>query len=510
MSAAAALEADLVVVGFGAAAMAAALSASARGAEVIVLEKQPSDAHTPSTRMSGGVIMGVNDADRGARYLERCARGMVPAEVCSAWARRAAALPDWLERIGAGEELALVRIGGAEQELEGAEAIDCYMQGLPSEGAVAHESSSLIAAGLGRNSLDRRTGRDLYRILRRLVEARGEVAVHWESAGARLLSDGDGRVVGVEARGPQGKLRVHARAGVVLACGGYEFDAEMRRNYLKAEPIYFYGNPGNSGDGVRMAQAVGADLWHMNQMIGRAVGRFLDEHGVEQIFQFRMAPPGYVITDSHGRRFASEQPQAESKHAYYHHLIVYDPDASEYPRIPSYWFFDRRRIEAGMLTSPVSGRVGVGLYDWSEDNRREIDRGWIAEGATVAEAAALAGVLEPELAAETVAAYNAACAAGEDPFGRPAETMVALDRPPYYCVALYPGGSNTSGGPRRDAAARVLGVDGAPIPGLFAAGELGSPIAQLYPADGSNLSEALCFGQIAAETALSEWSREDE
>jgi succinate dehydrogenase/fumarate reductase flavoprotein subunit len=504
MSAPPALEADLAVVGFGAAAMAAALCAARRGAEVIVLEKQPSDAHTPSTRMSGGVIMGVNDADRAAGYLHGCARGMVPAEVCSAWAQRAARLPDWLDQIGAGEELELVRIGGAEQELDGAEAIDCYMQGLPSEGAVAPESTSLIAAGLGRNSVDRRTGRDLYRVLRRLVEERCEVAVRWQCAATRLLSDADRRVVGVEARSPRGTVRVRARAGVLLACGGYEFDAELRRNYLKAEPIYFYGNPGNSGDGVRMAQAVGADLWHMNQMIGRAVGRFLDEDGVEQIFQFRMAPPGYVIVDRHGRRFASEQHQAESKHAYYHHLIVYDPDAGEYPRIPSYWLFDRRRIEAGMLTSPVSGRVGVGLYDWSQDNRREIARGWIAEGATVAEAAAAAGVLDPEAAAESVAAYNSACVAGEDPFGRPADTMVALDRPPYYCVPLYPGGSNTSGGPRRDAAARVLGVDGAPIPGLFAAGELGSPIAQLYPADGSNLSEALCFGQIAAETALSE------
>jgi succinate dehydrogenase/fumarate reductase flavoprotein subunit len=498
------LEADVVVVGFGAAGMAAALSAAARGADVIVLEKQPSDAHTPSTRMSGGVIMAVNDTARAARYLHCCAGGMVPEEVCFAWAQRAAALLDWLDEIAAGEELALVRIGGAEQELEGAEAIDCYMQGRPSDVAEAQDSASLIAAGLGRNSLDRRTGRDLYRVLRRLVEQRGEVELRWEVPARRLLSDGDGRVVGVEAETPGGPVRVRAGAGVVLACGGYEFDAELRRNYLKAEPIYFYGNPGNSGDGVRMAQAVGADLWHMNQMIGRAVGRFLDEDGVEQVFQFRMSPPGYVITDRHGRRFASEQPQAESKHAYYHHLIVYDPDAREYPRIPSYWFFDRRRIEAGILTSPVSGRVGVGLYDWSEDNRREIAQGWIAEGATIAEAAAAAGVLDPEAAAATVAAYNSACVSGHDPFGRPADTMVALEEPPYYCVPLYPGGSNTSGGPRRDGAARVLGVEGAPIPGLFAAGELGSPMAQLYPADGSNLSEALCFGQIAAETALNE------
>ena len=68
-------------------------------------------------------------------------------------------------------------------------------------------------------------------------------------------------------------------------------------------------------------------------------------------------------------------------------------------------------------------------------------------------------------------------------------------------MALYPGGSNTCGGPRRDERARVLDPFGVPIPGLYAAGELGEPFGVLYPSSGSNLSEALCFGQIAAETA---------
>lgn len=497
------LSADLVIVGFGAAGMAAALAAAARGADTLVLEKQPCAEHTPSTRMSGGVIMTVSDVAAAACYLHACGGGMIPEEVCAAWAERAARLPEWLAQVGAAEQLALVRIGGAEQQLPGAEAIHAHMQGLPADAAAAPESVSLIAAGLGRDSVDRRTGRDLYSVLRALVERRKGIAVRWAAPARRLLTRA-GRVAGVEAQADDGPLRVNARAGVLLACGGYEFDVELRRNYLKAEPIYFYGNPGNSGDGVRLAQSVGADLWHMNQMVGRGVARFVDDEGVEQIFQLRISPPGYVITDAHGRRFASEQPQAESKHAYYHHLIVYDPDANEYPRIPSYWFFDRRRIEAGMLTSPVSGRVGVGLYEWSEDNRREIERGWIAEGATIADAAAAAGVLDPAAAAATVARYNAACAEGEDPLGRPPDSLVALDSPPYYCVPIYPGGSNTSGGPRRDAAARVLNVEGQPIPGLFAAGELGSPIGRLYPADGSNISEALCFGQIAAETAIDE------
>jgi succinate dehydrogenase/fumarate reductase flavoprotein subunit len=498
------LDADLAVVGFGAAGAAAALTAAAAGAEVLLLEKQREDEHTPNTRMSGGVIMAVNDAEGATRYLDRCGAGMLPEAVSRAWAERAARLIRWLDEIGAGKELELVRIGGAEQRFEGAEAIDCYMQGLPSgERIVSEETTALLAAGLGKGDPNRRTGRDLYAVLKRLVAERTGIAVRWGFAARRLLADGDGRIVGVEVETDEGPARVNAPAGVVLASGGYEFDEELKRNHLKADPIYFYGNPANTGDGVRMAQAVGADLWHMNQMVGRAVGRFVDEDGGEHIFQIRISPPGYVITDKWGRRFASEEPQALLNHGYYYHLIGYDPEAREYPRIPCYWFFDRRRLEAGILTSPVSGRVGVGMYSWSADNSVEIARGWIAHGDTVAEAAAGAGVLDPAAAEAEVRFYNGLCENRvEDPFGRPAETMIPLDQPPYFCVPLYPGGSNTSGGPRRDKHGRAIDVEGRPIRGLFCAGELGSPLALLYPADGANLSEAFCFGQIAAESAL--------
>src|SRR6202012_3852078 len=138
----------------------------------------------------------------------------------------------WLAEIGAAEELALVRIAGAEQDFAGGEAIDCHMQGLPSGTAAdPEESASLIAAGLGRASPDRRTGRDLYRVLRRLVGAQRSVRVEWGTAARHLIRDGAGRVVGVEADVDGGAVKAHARAGVVLACGGYEFDPELRRNY---------------------------------------------------------------------------------------------------------------------------------------------------------------------------------------------------------------------------------------------------------------------------------------
>ena len=472
----------LVVVGFGAAGAAAAVTARRLGVPVTVLERQPASAHTPSTRMSGGLVMTITDAQAGARYLDACAGGMVSPAVSEAWAKRAVGLRDWLSDVA--PALQLAEVGGAEQPaLEGASSVVVMQPGSSGERLVATSGA----------------GGALYTALAKAVADSG-AEVRWQARARRLRRREDGRIDGVVLDSGE----VVPAAAVVLACGGYEFDEELKRNNLRAYPVHFYGNPGNAGDGVRMAQQVGADLWHMNQMIGRAVGHFVLPDGRPMGFIVTIAPPGYVITDRGGRRFADETPQAELRHAFYYRLLEFDPERGEYPRIPCYWFFDERRRAAGPLTAPNLGACGVGLYRWSADNGREIEAGWIHRGATVAEAAAAAGVVDPEQAARSVAEYNAACERGSDPFGRPPSSMTPIDTPPYCCVALWPGGSNTSGGPRRDEHGRVLDVFGEPIGGLFAAGELGQPLGLRYPADGSNLSEAMCFGQITSEWAAGE------
>lgn len=470
---------DVIVVGFGAAGAAAALTCARAGASVLLVEKQAADRHTPSTRMSGGLVMGVNDVAAATDYLDRCAGGMVPREVSARWASTAKDLPDWLGELG----LTLSRIGGAEHEdFDGAGGVDVYQP------------------GDARHRLDPRAGagRELYDVLRAAVDKESGIEVRWSSPAARLLRADGLRVSGVLVNGEQ----VHARRGVVLCTGGYEFDEAMKLDHLRVAPVHFYGNPGNTGDGVRMAQAVGADLWHMNQMIGRAIGTFPLDDGSRLSFIIGIDPPGYVITDGAGRRFADESAQARLLHGFYYELLDFDVATGTYPRVPCYWFFDERRRAAGPLTYSHIGAVAVGLYDWSADNTQEIERGWIASGETVEQAALAAGMRDAPAAAAAVAEYNAGCAVGVDALGRPSESLVPLDSPPYYCVPLWPGGSNTTGGPRRDEHARVVDVFGEVIPGLLAAGELGQASGLIYPADGSNLSEALCFGQVAGRSAL--------
>src|SRR4051794_28594557 len=89
-------EADVVVVGFGAAGVAAALTAARDGADVLVLERQLETAHTPTAKAAASYVMTMTDVERGARYLDRCAAGTTDSAVSHAWAVLAASLREWL------------------------------------------------------------------------------------------------------------------------------------------------------------------------------------------------------------------------------------------------------------------------------------------------------------------------------------------------------------------------------------------------------------------------------
>jgi len=464
---------DLVVVGYGAAGAATAIAAHELGLSVAIAEKNPSSRHTPSTRMSGGAVMSVDDVEEGSEYLIAAAGGMVPAEVCRAWAEKAHDVLEWLEEVA--PDVGMQPIGGAEHpELPGAGAMRKQTPG------------GSLAGGCGRRLFDGLAA----------AVAQREIPVLWETPAVRLVRamDQERRVVGVQVGGADPRV-LEARGGVMLSCGGYEFHEEMKLNYLKASGIHFYGNPANQGDGVRMALDAGADLWHMNQMTGRGILHFDD---FETGFIAKMAPGGYAIVDQSGGRYANETAQAALRHDFYYHMLEFDPATMTYPRIPSFWIFDQRRFAAGPLTFVELGAPAVGLYDWSDDNSAELARGWIVQAPTITELAARAGLHHPDVLAATVTDYNDGCLRGADRFGRDVESLVPLDDPPYYAVELYPGGTNTSGGPRRDEHARILDPFGLPIPGLYGAGELGEAIGLLYPAGGANISDALCFGRLAA------------
>lgn len=474
-----ALSFDVVVIGFGAAGASVALECDARGLTCLVLEKQLADAHTPSISMSGGSIMCLSDPEAGGQYLRACAAGWIPDEVTDQWAVLASSLPDWL---ASRTDLQFAVVNGAEHpSLSGSEHVQVV---------TVAEHGQPVDRSVGR-------GATIFRSLKERV-LRSTAVVWYGVTPQELVTDAAGGGVSgvvVELSNSERKT-VRARGGVVVACGGLEFHDGLKKRHLPVSPVHFYGNRGNTGDGFTLVEGLGLELWHMDQFVGRGVGHFEHPELGELNFMLYTAPPGYMIVDGHGLRFADESGQAELRHDFFYHLLAQAHDGTR-PRVPAYWLFDSRRFDAGPLTNLGVGMSVAAIYRWSEDNEAELGLGWIKSGGTPGEAAALCGVLKPDAVDAEVAAFNQNCRSGApDPFGRPVQTMVPLDSPPFYCVPLWPGGSHSTGGPRRDDHGRLVAGTG-PVPGLYGAGEFGQVTGRLYPAAGASLSEAFCSARLA-------------
>jgi succinate dehydrogenase/fumarate reductase flavoprotein subunit len=140
-------------------------------------------------------------------------------------------------------------------------------------------------------------------------------------------------------------------------------------------------------------------------------------------------------------------------------------------------------------------------YRWSADNLAEVRHGWITRAASPAELAERLG-LDPAVLTATLTKFNTAAAAGrDDRFGRRAEYMAPLDPADLYAIELWPAVATTSGGPRRDACSRVVRPDGTPVPGLYAAGGVGT-VWGPFTHSGGGLTDALVFGRLAGRPQL--------
>jgi succinate dehydrogenase/fumarate reductase flavoprotein subunit len=475
------VETDVLVLGFGAAGAAAAITAADEGAEVTILEKQAEAQHTSNTNMCLGVYLSPDNAEDAAAYLRVASRVNVDMpesidvdeESISAWAEEIVQNKEWLDSLGAAGHTVFAP-QGRDTSWPGNDAIKAYQ---------ITDSDGQAQVGVG-----------LFRFLHERVRERG-VDVRWSTPARRLVRDGD-TVAGVIAEENGQEIRIRARRGIVLATGGFNGDEQTVKTFLPGYPMTFYGNPDNTGDGLKMAQALGADLWHMTVLGGGLKSKFDD---FPTAFTITFGQDAHVVVDKSGRRFRAENHLGG--YSAYWNVLVYDAVENTWPRIPSWLVFDERRRTAGPLTSRAFGAAGpVGMYEWSDDNSREIERGWILKADTLEELAEKMGV-EGGTFAEEMKRYNGFAASGaDDDHGRPSHQLHALDHAPYYAVKLLPGLNNTFGGPRRNHLGEVLDVFGQPIPALYSAGELGSIYVQ-YPQGGANVGECFSSGRVAGRNA---------
>ncbi|HLH51878.1 MAG TPA: FAD-binding protein [Roseiarcus sp.] len=477
--------ADVVVLGYGGAGAVAAISAHDLGATTLILEKQERSRHISNTQLSlGAILFPQTEADAvalmnvaGRLNVERPETLDIDQEVIAAWARYAASNAEWLMKLGA--------YGFAPMSEPGRKA--------DWPGLVSMEVNHLAGP-----SGERLYGDRLFAFLDRSVMARA-IDVIWGAPASALIQDDRGQAIGVRAASDGGPIAVRAKRAVILACGGFEHNDRLLRTYLPIAPLAVGGNPANTGDGLRMAQEIGADLWHMAVMNGSLKMKFPD---FPIAFEENFSPGGFIAVDRSGRRFKAENQLIG--YSEFWSALYYDTSSYVWPRIPVHYVFDEKRRCAGPIVFTEFGAAGpLGLYSWSADNSAEIRLGWIECGDTLESLARKIGVNGPNLKDE-VERFNDAARSGSDcPLGRPASSIAPIDTPPFYAVALWPGLNNTFGGPRRNASAQVAHVSGAIIPRLYCAGELGSIFVN-YPQSGANLSECIAFGRIAGENAARE------
>jgi succinate dehydrogenase/fumarate reductase flavoprotein subunit len=279
----------------------------------------------------------------------------------------------------------------------------------------------------------------------------------------------------------------------------------MIRNYLPGIPYcYTSGSPYNEGDGITMAMSVGADLWHMNNYAGPSMALKVPEvrtsFSMQALHYSKKVPGGMIVVGPDGRRFCDEK--YKTRHGKVPVNGRWLPLSTP---CPMYMIFDHALFSAGPLydAHPSHGWTQIiEKYDWSADNSRELAKGWVTRGDSLAALAESIG-LDATTLAETVMRWNRACDAGHDAeLGRKL-MMQPLGDGPYYAVELSPSMLNTQGGPRRNEKAQIVRPDGSPIPRLYSAGELGSIYSYLYQGTG-NIGECLAFGRIAGRNAAAE------
>jgi 3-oxosteroid 1-dehydrogenase len=536
---------DFVIVGSGGGSTPAALVMNEAGKRVLIIEKEPMIGGTSA--FSGGLIWIPNnglrpdagDSHEQARtYLDTVIGEVGPA---STPARREAFVRAGGEMIrflqGKGMKFVPARYpdyydtlpgGLADGRSLGAPLFDVNELGEWSDKLAFHKVTSMVPVTSpesvdlfnatrtwrGRALLAKIAWRELVRkrLLGQKLRGAGnalqgrlyqivlrEKIPIWTETPVKDLIVEDGRVVGVVAERKGEPIRVRAELGVLLNAGGFGRNREMREAY-QPKPTsteWTQVSPGHTGEMIQACMRIGAATDLMDESFWLACsfapdGTFMGMHSSNDISR-----PYLIVVDKNGKRFANEA--------------------------ANYMEFGQRMYAAGavpawaVFESRFRQRYPWGLMAPGITPRSVIESGYLKRASTIEDLARQCGI-DPEGLKATVQRFNGFARSGVDEdfhrgesaynhyFGDPTVTpnpnLGALEKPPFYAVALQPADVGTAGGVVCDEFARVLKTDGAPIPGLYATGiTTATVVGRSYPGAGASVGPSMTFGYIAARHA---------
>ena len=532
----------VIVVGSGAAALSAALAAGAGGARVTVVESTASIGGT--TAVSGGGVwmpqnhhmaaVGAEDSRTEAlAYMGRLTEGRTPTGLLEHYVDRGPGILAHLERTTP-LELCPMSWPDYHPEMEGAKPAGRMLEpalydthrlgpwaarlrrppvlGLPltlEEATVEWRPSytpEKFDAAVVRDRVAAgrvACGQALIGALLEACLAAG-IEPRLETRAVEITMSGggaDARVAGLVVEQDGGRTELPA-AAVVLASGGYEWNASLRERFLPGPLTHPHSPPSNQGDGLAMAMAVGADLANMNETwwypASSVPGEVYDGRPLARFVGVERTAPHSIMVNRFGQRFVNEAGN-------YNDLgkSFFSFDVNEYaPRnLPAWVVFDRQYRSR---------------YPVSTCRPGDPDPGWLHVHDTLEGLAVQTGI-EPVGLAETVERWNRFVAAGRDrDFGRgssaydrfhgdpgaPHPNLGTVEEGPFYALPVHVGSVGTKGGPRVDAEGRVLHVGDRPIPGLYGAGNvIASPAGPAYYGGGTSIGMGLVWGHGAGAHA---------
>ena len=507
-----AAEADVVIIGTGFAGLSAAITAKTEFPDVtfLLFDAAPTlDEIGGNSRVCGQIFTTMDDVQGAIDYLNECNGGedIVEQEYVQAWAEHTCEIAQWVMDLGAPLGINQVDIdppynGGIEYpEFHGGEHITTYvMNGVV--GSSVTNSDGAVCGELYAWAYDKakELGVEM-QIDTRIVDF--------------VLDEATREIRGVmDEKGNAYK----ARKGVIMACGGFENDLNTIRQYLPlpVKDMHPAGTPYNRGDGLRMAQSVNAQLWHMNNFASFEWNAYLtDDFDWAKSGSTNRTLKDFVFIGPRGKRFMYEERCNFLRHGkstwmggVYSLMPMYTP---------AWMVFGQSKFEGDdpVISSSKDYSEKV-EYQLAGDgtNASALEQGIIVKGETLEELAANMGLDERwvENFVNEITTYNEVYVPGNYDYdyergtyffddGCPlrkeieAFDLVAIE-PPYYAVRLVPRFLNTQGGPKHNGKSEVLDLYGEVIPRLYTAGELGAIYANDYNG-GFNVCECWSTGREA-------------
>ncbi|SAL62888.1 3-oxosteroid 1-dehydrogenase [Caballeronia choica] len=327
-----------------------------------------------------------------------------------------------------------------------------------------------------------------------------KIDVWFRASATRLIMD-DGKVAGAEVVRDGRTIRVRSRRGVVIATGGYPGNEVMRQEHSRKPTVELgLGLPSNVGEGIHLGQSAGGRLDHNSQDTGFYVPMSVWSNKAGAMepwghFMLDRPKPGFIAIGKDGKRFTNE---AASYHAFT--LGMFDAGA-----IPAYLVADAATVK----------KYGIGvILPGSFSLRRYEKAGYLFSGRTLVELASKIGV-DPNGMKRSVERNNRFAKTGiDEDFGKgssayniykgdpthsPNPCLGPIENGPFYAVKLMPGDFGTSRGLVTGSHGEVLDDHNQPIPGLYACGnDMNSPVGGHYIGAGITLGPALTFGYLAA------------